>query len=123
MTKQAADAAIDTVCCLLRLPTIRAEFPDIAAGAAKDRMTYRGFLAELLMAACVDRAPRRSETEEQGGQGPRKSLCDLRPRCRPHHRPDRHPPFVSREWIKKSQPLCLIGDSGSGKSYTAGFPT
>lgn len=40
MTEQAADAAIDTACRLLRLPTIRAEFPDIAAAAAKDQMTY-----------------------------------------------------------------------------------
>ncbi|CAL9667529.1 hypothetical protein SUDANB176_07300 [Streptomyces sp. enrichment culture] len=35
---------------MLRLPTIRAQFPEPAEAAARDRMPYRGFLAELLMA-------------------------------------------------------------------------
>ncbi len=47
LTEQAADAAIDSACRLLRLPTIRGQFPDLAEAAARDQMTYRGFLAEL----------------------------------------------------------------------------
>ena len=46
---------------MLRLPTIRVQCPDMADAAARDRMSYRGFLAELLMAECDDRARRRSE--------------------------------------------------------------
>ncbi len=42
LTEQAADAAIDTACRLLRLPSIRNEFNDIADRAVKDQMTYRG---------------------------------------------------------------------------------
>ncbi|MFD7626339.1 ATP-binding protein [Streptomyces sp. NPDC059851] len=61
VTEQAADAAIDSACRLLRLPSIRNEFSDIADRAMKDQMTYRGFLGELLMAECDDRARRRSE--------------------------------------------------------------
>jgi hypothetical protein len=45
LTEQAADAAIDTACRMLRLPSIRNEFPEIADRAMKDQMTYRGFLA------------------------------------------------------------------------------
>ncbi|GGL45966.1 hypothetical protein GCM10011588_70920 [Nocardia jinanensis] len=52
MTEQAADAAVDRACRLLRLPTVRARFNEIADGAAREQMTYRAFLAELLPAEC-----------------------------------------------------------------------
>lgn len=61
LTEHAADAAIHTACRMLRLPSIRNEFADIADRAVKHQMTYRGFLAELPMAECDDRARRRSE--------------------------------------------------------------
>lgn len=61
LTEQAATTAIDTACRLLRLPSLRNEIADTADRAMKDQMTYRGFLAELLMAECDDRSRRRSE--------------------------------------------------------------
>jgi hypothetical protein len=45
---------------MLRLPTVRAAFPELAEAAAREQMSYRGFLVELLMAECDDRACRRS---------------------------------------------------------------
>ncbi|MEU9412884.1 ATP-binding protein [Streptomyces sp. NPDC048281] len=63
----------DTACRNLRLPTMRGQFSEPADAAARDQMTYRGFLAELLMAEC--------------------------------------------EWVRKGLPLCLIDDSGTGKSH------
>jgi DNA replication protein DnaC len=75
LTEQAADAAVDQACRLLRLPTIRAQFPDVADAAAREQMSYRGFLAELLMAECDDRARRRSERRIKAAAFPReKSL-------------------------------------------------
>jgi DNA replication protein DnaC len=75
LTEQAADAAIDSACRLLRLPTIRDQFGDLAEAAARDQQTYRGFLAELLMAECDDRARRRSERQLKAAAFPRdKSL-------------------------------------------------
>ncbi|MEV1093468.1 ATP-binding protein, partial [Streptomyces microflavus] len=71
LTEQAADAAIDTACRLLRLPSIRNEFNEIADRAVKDQMTYRGFLAELLMTECDDRARRRSERRIKAAGFPR----------------------------------------------------
>lgn len=41
LTEQAADAAINTACRMLRLPTIRAQFPDLATAAAHEQTTYR----------------------------------------------------------------------------------
>jgi IstB-like ATP binding protein len=63
LTEQAADAAVDQACRMLHLPTVRAQFPDLAEAAAREQISYRGFLAELLMAECDDRARRRSERQ------------------------------------------------------------
>ncbi|MFG2218480.1 ATP-binding protein [Streptomyces sp. NPDC048685] len=60
LTEQASDAAIDPACRLLRLPPIRHEFDDIADRAVKDRMTYRGFLAELLFRVLPEREEKNS---------------------------------------------------------------
>jgi DNA replication protein DnaC len=118
LTEQAADAAIDTACRMLRLPSIRNEFSDIADRAVKDQMTYRGFLAELLMAECDDRARRRSERRIKAAGFPReKSLRTFDFDANPNIDPATIHTLASCEWIKKSQPLCLIGDSGTGKSH------
>src|SRR5215471_735936 len=71
LTEQAADAAVEQGCRMLRLPTIRTQFPDLAQAAAREQMSYRGFLAELLMAECDDRARRRSERQIKAAVFPR----------------------------------------------------
>ena len=92
LTEQAADAAVEQACRMLRLPTIRAQFPDLADAAAREQMSYRAFLAELLMAECDDRARRRSERRIKAAGFPReKSLRSLRLRRQPERRPRRHP--------------------------------
>lgn len=60
MTEQAAEAGIDSACPVLRLPTIRERFTEIADAAQRKQLTYRGFLAELLLAECEDRDTRRA---------------------------------------------------------------
>jgi hypothetical protein len=42
VTDTAADAAIDTACRALRLPTIRDRFPEIADAATRGQLSYRG---------------------------------------------------------------------------------
>ncbi|MDX2918322.1 MULTISPECIES: ATP-binding protein [Streptomyces] len=118
LTEQAADAAIDTACRLLRLPSIRNEFNEIVDRAIKDQMTYRGFLAELLMTECDDRARRRSERQIKAAGFPReKSLRAFDFDANPNIDAATVHTLASCEWIKKSQLLCLIGDSGTGKSH------
>src|SRR5215831_19695283 len=118
LTEQAADAAIDSACRLLRLPSIRNEFSDIADRAIKDQMTYRGFLAELLMAECDDRDRRRSERRIRAAGFPRqKALRDFDFEANPDVNPATVHTLASCDWVAKGQPLCLIGDSGTGKSH------
>src|SRR5512132_1442583 len=60
VTEQAAIAAIDSGARVLRLPTIRDRFEEIAAAAEREQLSYLGFLAELVMAECDDRDKRRA---------------------------------------------------------------
>src|SRR6059058_143604 len=60
VTEQAAVAAIDSGARVLRLPTIRDRFEEIAAAAEREQLSYLGFLAELVMAECDDRDKRRA---------------------------------------------------------------
>jgi DNA replication protein DnaC len=118
LTEQAADAAIDSACRLLRLPTIRGQFGDLAEAATRDQMTYRGFLAELLMAECDDRARRRSERRIKAAAFPRdKSLRTFDFDANPSVDPAAIHTLATCEWVKKGPPLRLIGDSGTGKSH------
>jgi DNA replication protein DnaC len=118
LTEQAADAAVDSACRLLRLPTIRSQFTDLAEAAARDQMTYRGFLAELLMAECDDRARRRSERRIKAATFPRdKSLRTFDFDANPNVDPAVVHTLATCDWVKKGLPLCLIGDSGTGKSH------
>ncbi|GLI00234.1 ATP-binding protein [Phytohabitans aurantiacus] len=78
------------------MPTIRNSFTDYADRAGREQMSYRGFLAELLLAECDDRARRRSERRIKAAKFPReKSLRAQRIARRPGHTPtatchDRH---------------------------------
>jgi len=118
LTEQAADAAVDQACRLLRLPTIRTQFPEVADAAAREQMSYRGFLAELLMAECDDRGRRRSERRIKAAAFPReKSLRSFDFDSNPTVDPAVIHTLAGCDWVRKGLPLCLIGDSGTGKSH------
>lgn len=120
LTEQAAEAAVDSACRLLRLPTIRTQFPDLADAAARHQMTYRGFLAELLMAECDDRARRRSERRIKAAAFPRdKSLRAFDFDANPNVDPAIIHTLANCDWVKNGLPLCLIGDSGTGTGHYA----
>ncbi|KXP09290.1 MULTISPECIES: IS21-like element helper ATPase IstB [Tsukamurella] len=118
LTEQAADAAIDSACRMLRLPTIRSHFTDVADDAARDQMSYRAFLAELLISECDDRARRRSERRIKAAGFPReKSLRTFDFDANPNIDPATIHTLAKCDWVRKGLPLCLIGDSGTGKSH------
>ena len=60
MTEEAAETAVEQACRALRLPTVRSRVGEMLTAAEKEQLTYRGFLAELLLAECDDRDRRRS---------------------------------------------------------------
>ena len=100
------------------MPTIRGSYADQADRASREQMSYRGFLAELLLAECDDRARRRSERLVKAATFPRdKSLRAFDFDANPNIDPAVIHTLAKCEWVAKGQPLCLIGDSGTGKAH------
>src|ERR1700712_1035900 len=78
VTEEAAVAAIESACRLLRLPTIRSRFADIAADSQREQLSYLGFLAELVLVECEDRDKRASTRRFAAAGFPRtKILADF----------------------------------------------
>ncbi|QXC46668.1 MULTISPECIES: IS21-like element helper ATPase IstB [Rhodococcus erythropolis group] len=118
LTEEAATAAVDQACRRLRLPTIRAVVAEAASSAHKDQLSYYGFLAELLLSECDDRDRRSVVRRIKGAGFPReKWLSDFDFDANPNINPATIGTLATGDWIRKGQPLCLIGDSGTGKSH------
>ena len=81
-------------------------------------MSYQGFLAELLLAECDDWDRRSSIRRVKAANFPRdKWLGDFDFDANPNINPATINTLATGDWIRKGQPLCLIGDSGTGKSH------
>ena len=118
LTEEAAAAAVDTACRRLRLPTIRAVVEEAVAAATKDQLTYTGFLAELLLAEVDDRDRRSTVRRVKAAGFPReKYLEDFDHDANPNINPALLNTLGAGDWIGRGEPLCLIGDSGTGKSH------
>ncbi len=118
MTEEAATAAVDQACRRLRLPTIRAVMDEAITAAQKEQLTYQGFLAELLLAECDDRDRRSSVRRVTAAGFPRdKWIGDFDFDANPNINPATIHTLASGDWVRRGQPLCLIGDSGTGKSH------
>jgi DNA replication protein DnaC len=118
VTEQAAIAAIDSAARVLRLPTIRGRFEEIAAAAQREQLTYLGFLAELVIAECDDRDRRRAARRIHDAGFPRdKRIDDFDFTANTSVGPAVIHQLATCTWVKAGHPLCLIGDSGTGKSH------
>ncbi|MHA7145350.1 IS21-like element helper ATPase IstB [Arthrobacter sp. TmT3-37] len=118
LTEEAATAAVEQACRRLRLPTIRAVLGEALTVAGKEQLSYQGFLAELLLAECDDRDRRSSVRRVKSANFPRdKWLGDFDYDANPNINQATINTLATGDWIRKGQPLCLIGDSGTGKSH------
>ncbi|HEX7745223.1 MAG TPA: ATP-binding protein, partial [Micromonosporaceae bacterium] len=78
LTDPAAEAAIGAACTALHLPTLRPPAAGLADAAARERLSHRSFLAEVLTAECDDRDSRRRVRRVLEAKFPRtKRLQDL----------------------------------------------
>ena len=118
VTEQAALAAIDSGTRVLRLPTIRDRVGEIAAAAEREQLSYLGFLAELVMAECDDRDKRRATRRIHDAGFPRdKRIEEFDFDANKSISPAVIHQLTTCAWVKAGHPLCLIGDSGTGKSH------
>ncbi len=118
LTDQASGAAIEQACKILGLPAVRRRYADIAAASARQQAGYKGFLAELLSLECDEREERRKIRLVREAAFPRvKRLEDFDFGANPHVAPALIHTLARGAWVAAGQPLCLIGDSGTGKSH------
>jgi DNA replication protein DnaC len=118
LTDTAADAAISQACRILRLPTIRERHGEIAAAAVRQQAGYKGFLVELLSLECDDRETRRKARLVRDAGFPRpKRIEDFDFAANPDVPAALIHTLARSAWVAAGQPLCLIGDSGTGKSH------
>ncbi len=114
----AALTAIDTACRVLRLPTIRDRVEDMVAVAEREQLGYAAFLAEALLAECDDRDERRRVRRVRDAAFPRtKRLEDFDYTANTAVNPATIATLATAAWVTAGSPVCLIGDSGTGKSH------
>jgi DNA replication protein DnaC len=118
LTEPAAEAAIGAACHVLHLPTVRAQAGELADAAARDRLTHRAYLAELLAAETDQRDARRRQRRIHDARFPRiKRLDGFDLAAAPGVNPATLAALAACAWIDHGQPLVLLGDSGTGKSH------
>lgn len=118
LTEQAAMLAIDGACRSLRLPTIRSQHGELADAAARDRLTHRAFLAEVLAAEVDERDGRRRERRIADARFPRfKRLSEFDLSAAPSIPPATLAALTTLAWVIAGEPVVLIGDPGTGKSH------
>ena len=76
LTEPAAEAAIGAACHTLHLPTVRGLAGELADAAARERLTHRAYLAELLAAETDQRDARRRERRIREARFPRIKRLD-----------------------------------------------
>ncbi|MGH9301606.1 MAG: ATP-binding protein, partial [Acidimicrobiales bacterium] len=118
MTEAAAEAAIVSAAIALHLPTVRAQALGLADEAARGALTHRGYLAEVLSAEVDERNGRRCARRIVEARFPRiKRLAEFDLGAAPAISPASLAGLAAGAWIDAGEPVCLIGDSGTGKSH------
>ena len=118
LSDPAAGAAIASAAAVLHLPTVAAQAGPIADAAARERLTHRAYLAEVLTAECDDRDARRRIRRVNEAKFPRtKRLEDFDTTAVADLPPPRLAHLATGAWIDAGEPLVLLGDSGTGKTH------
>jgi DNA replication protein DnaC len=117
LTEPAAEAAILAAAKALALPTVRAQAAAMADAAARDQLSHRGFLAELLAAEVDDRAERRRVRRMHEARFPRvKHLSAFDTSVSPVDAAT-VAALAAGAFIEAGTPVVFLGDSGTGKTH------
>lgn len=112
------DALIDQACRTLALPTIRDRYAEIAEASLRQQASYKTFLLELLEAEVEHRDERRRTRLVREAKFRRsKRIEDFDFTANPNVTPEVINTLTEPAWVAAGQPLCLIGDSGTGKTH------
>jgi DNA replication protein DnaC len=118
MSDTAATAAIGAATRELRLPVVRAEAERLAEAAVRDHLGHLGYLADVLSAEVDQREEHRRVRRIAEARFPRlKHLSDFDVAMSPKIDPTTISLLASLNFLKKGEPVVLLGDSGTGKSH------
>lgn len=118
LSDPAAEAAIHAACRVLALPTVRQQAAPLAQAAARERLSHKAYLAEVLSAECDDRDSRRRIRRVNEAKFPRtKRLEDFDLATVPSLPPATLTQLASCTWVNAGEPVVLLGDSGTGKTH------
>ena len=113
-----ADAVIEQAARTLHLPAIREGYEEAVKQALKERATYKDFLAALLTEEMQHRDERRKIRLVREAAFPRpKRIEDFDYNANPEISPEQIATLCHPAWVVAGQPLCLVGDSWTGKSH------
>jgi len=114
----AAEAAITAACHTLGLPSVREQAAPIAAAAARERLSHKAYLAEVLTVECDDRQARRRIRRVHEAKFPRsKRLEDLDLSALPTLPAATLAELAGCAWVDAGEPVVLLGNSGTGKTH------
>lgn len=118
LSDAAAEAAIGAACAALHLPSVRSHAGELADAAARERLTHRAYLAEVLCAEVDERCARRRARRIGEARFPRlKRLADFDLAVAPTVSPAVVAALAAGAFIDAGEPVVLLGDSGTGKSH------
>lgn len=113
-------AAVEEHCRALRLPTVAAQFAQLAQEAITANQTPVSFLAALLGAEVEERERHAVERRLREARLPRmKTLEEFDFSAAPHIPATLVRQLAEGGYMERAEPVILIGDSGTGKTHLA----
>ncbi len=117
-TDTAAAASIEAAARELKLPIVRTDATRVAANAERSKLTYLGFLAEILEAEVDARSERRRTRRIHDAKFPRiKRLTDFDLDAAPTIEPAQIATLAAGRYIHTGDPIVLLSDSGTAKRH------
>jgi DNA replication protein DnaC len=117
---QLEEAAIKQCCQQLRLPSVAGEFKRLAEVAAKEGQTHVQYLNQLLSTEVEDRERRVVEKRLKEARLPRhKTLEEFDFSQSPQISATQIHQLAQGEYLRRSEPIILIGECGTGKTHLA----
>jgi DNA replication protein DnaC len=112
-----AATSIESCALSLRLPAVRRLGASLAKEAERQHLTYEEFLAKVLLAEVDERDERRRLRRVKAAGFPRVKLLEDFDLSQSGVNPATIATLSSGSYLERSEPVVLLGDSGTGKSH------